>query len=198
MPIKMKIKMKIKMPCYIVILAKYQVKPVRYQAIPTTYQVSGTGHRRWSHRPRLMPELVTGGGILHGTRHVEAHRRWLRPPSSTPHAGASRQRAASSTIHITSELITSGRVARVLCHLRLALELVTSGSILHPTPKLVAVVASSIIHAPRRSSSQTAASSSVHAKSELVGGGCVLLDSRLSTLATAPSPTVATTHVHQL
>lgn len=141
---------------------------------------------------------MSGGGILHGTCHVGAHRRRLRPPSSTPHAGASRQRAASSTIHITSELITSGRVACVLRHLRLTLELVTSGSILHPTPKLVAVVASSVIHAPHRSSSQTAASSSVHAKSELVSGGRVLLAPRLSTPATAPFPTVATTHVHQL
>jgi hypothetical protein len=43
-----------------------------------------------------------------------------------------------------------------------------------------------------------AASSTFHATSELVASGRVLLAPRLSTPTTAPSPTVATTHVHQL
>lgn len=42
-----------------------------------------------------------------------------------------------------------------------------------------------------------AASSSVHVTSELVDGGRVLLALRLFTPATALSPAVATTHVHQ-
>nr|CAE03167.3 OSJNBa0033G16.11 [Oryza sativa Japonica Group] len=103
--------------------------------------------------------------------------------------------AASSPVRATSELIADGRVLR---HPRLTPELVAAAGILHPTPELVAVATSSIIHTPCRSSLPTAASSPVHATLELVAGVRVLLAPRLSTPATAASPAVATTHVHKL
>ena len=48
------------------------------------------------------------------------------------------------------------------------------------------------------SAATTVASSIVHVTSELVAGGRVLLSLRLSTPTIAPSPAIATTHVHQL
>uniref|UniRef100_I1P8Y6 Uncharacterized protein n=1 Tax=Oryza glaberrima TaxID=4538 RepID=I1P8Y6_ORYGL len=164
----------------------YKVSDDSYHVLGDTSEVSGVGHQ----------SIVAGGPTVHVSR-------WSLSEA-----------AASSTVHATSELggddcciLHSPRHVGAR-HRRLRPPSSTShvGASCrwpHPPPYMPRqssspAAASSVIHAPRRSSSATAASSIVHTTSELVAGGRVLLSLRLSTPTIAPSPAIATTHVHQL
>ncbi len=106
--------------------------------------------------PPSTSELVASGHILHHPRHVGAHRRCQRPPSSKPHAEARRRRPhpPPSTPRRSSSLAPASSVIHAP---RRSSLLAAASSIVHATSELVA--GGHVLRHPRHTSERAPSSS---------------------------------------